>query len=121
MIFWSSHLICDFLIIKSKDLKDKLPEALSKLKEVFAKESDQTLEMLEIYRLQSQGKATKRQIKKANQQLKDVIKAMGLGVIIVLPFSPITLPFLINLGKRFNIDILPESFKTPAKPIRKKK
>jgi hypothetical protein len=33
-----------------------------------------------------------------------------LGVLAVLPFSPITLPFVVKLGERIGVNVLPSAF-----------
>ena len=38
-----------------------------------------------------------------------------LGILVVLPFSPITIPYLIRKSKEFNIDIVPKWYKTFSK------
>jgi len=37
-------------------------------------------------------------------------KGLGIGIFAVLPFAPLTIPFIIKLGKRMGIDILPSAF-----------
>ncbi len=66
--------------------------------------------MLEIYQKFSQGKCSKEEMKKANAQFRDLIKSMGLGIILVLPFAPITIPVIVKLGKRLGVDVLPSAF-----------
>ena len=46
----------------------------------------------------------------ANLQLVDLLKGLGIGVVAILPFSPITIPFIIKVGQRFGIDVLPSAF-----------
>lgn len=101
-----------YLILRMESVKTELIESLLVLKKGLAKETEETKVMLEIYMRQSQGLATKREIKKANKQFKDVMKGLGLGVIIVLPFAPITLPLIVKLGQRVGVDVLPDSFKS---------
>ena len=49
-------------------------------------------------------------MKAANEQFLDVLKGLGIGVFATLPFAPITIPFIIRLGRRFGIDVLPSAF-----------
>ena len=95
--------------------RDQLVEALETLKVGLATETEQTKEMLRIYMLQTQGEATKKEIKYANKQLRDLLKSLGLGVIIVLPFSPITLPLIVKLGRKLGVEVLPDSLKDLGK------
>ena len=100
-----------YFALNANYLRDRVVNALETLKVGLANESEQTKEMLRIYVLQSQGEATAAEIKEANKQFRDLIKGMGLGVIIILPFSPITLPLIVKLGRKLGVEVLPDSFK----------
>ena len=54
-------------------------------------------------------------MEEANKQFVDVIRGLGLGVLVVLPFSPITLPFIVKLGERIGVNVLPSAFKLDFK------
>lgn len=77
------------------------------------KESDQTRHMLvtfkEVLEKQMGGNKNPSQedIDIAFEQLKDIGKITALLPLVALPGSVITIPLLIKLGKRYNIDILP--------------
>ena len=43
----------------------------------------------------------------ANKQLKEILKGAGLGVLLILPFSPITIPYLFKRAKKNNLRIFP--------------
>ena len=43
----------------------------------------------------------------ANKQLKEILKGAGLGILLILPFSPITIPYLFKRAKKLGIDIVP--------------
>ncbi len=77
----------------------------------LAKESAETKEMLKIYTRFSQGQATKQEMQKANEQFRDVLSTMGLGVLVVLPFAPLTIPALVKIGRKLGVEILPSSFR----------
>ena len=47
----------------------------------------------------------------ANNQLNQIFKSLGLGVLTVLPFSPITIPFVIKKAQELGIDIIPNWYK----------
>lgn len=99
-----------FTAFKINYFQDEIVSSLNLLKKGLKQESKETKLMLDIYLRQSQGKATKREIRKANKQLRDVIKGLGLGIFLLLPFSPITLPLIVKLGKTFGIEVLPDAF-----------
>jgi len=100
-----------FLALKLNNFRGRLVKALEELQVVLANETEQSKEMLRIYFLQSQGKASPKEIKIANKQFRDLLRSAGLGVVLVLPFSPITLPLIIRLGRRLGIEVLPDSLR----------
>lgn len=87
-----------------------LKRQLVLVKEALAQEKDGTKEMLAIYRRYTVRQATIDEMKQANKQFVDLLKGLGLGVFVVLPFAPITIPLAIKLGKWVGVDILPKSF-----------
>jgi len=88
----------------------KLKRQMLQLKIALAQEKTETKEMLVIYRKYTQRQASASEIKIANQQFLDLLKGLGLGVFAVLPFSPITIPIFIKLGRLVGVEILPSSF-----------
>jgi len=66
--------------------------------------------MLLTYQRFTRGQASKLEMEEANKQFVDVIRGLGLGVLAVLPFSPITLPFVVKLGEKIGINVLPSAF-----------
>tara|TARA_Y100000034_G_C6887437_1_gene407636 strand:- start:1242 stop:1469 length:228 start_codon:yes stop_codon:yes gene_type:complete len=71
--------------------------------------------MLEVYFKYTIGNASSQELKKANLQFRKIIKNVGFTSYLALPFSLFTLPFIIHLGKKYDIDILPEWFKNKHK------
>ena len=51
----------------------------------------------------------------ANAQLKEIFKSLGLGILVVLPFSPISIPYVLKKAKELEIDLIPEWYKTLSK------
>ena len=102
------------LNISRKRQTIKLKRELIRVKIALAQEKDETKEMLSIYRRYTIREASPEEMKQANQQFLDVLKGLGLGVFAVLPFSPITIPIVIKLGKLVGVDILPSSFNDDA-------
>ena len=37
---------------------------------------------------------------------------LGLGILIILPFSPVTLPYIFSKAKELNIDLIPNWYKS---------
>lgn len=65
---------------------------LSKLQESFLIENRENKKMLDVYIKYVEGSASNEELDFANEQLKQILKNLGLGILIILPFSPITLP-----------------------------
>lgn len=92
--------------------KAKVLSSLNKLKDILASESQETTEMLEIYRKYASGeKIDKTTMDKANSQFTDLIKNVGLIGVFALPGGMVAIPLLVKLGKKLGIDILPKSYK----------
>jgi hypothetical protein len=67
--------------------------------------------MLDVYLKMIEGTASDEEINLANSQLQQILKNLGLGILIILPFSPITLPFIFSKAKELNIDLIPNWYK----------
>ena len=87
-----------------------LKRGLLTVKQGLAEESRQTKTMLITYQRFTKGQASKLGMEEANKQFIDVIRGLGLGVLAILPFSPITLPFVVKLGERIGVNVLPSAF-----------
>jgi len=96
--------------IKRRRLVLQLKRDLQSLKIALAQEKDETKEMLDTYKRFTTRRASRVELKEANKQLKDIMKGLGLGVFVVLPFAPLTIPLVVKLGKFVNIDVLPSAF-----------
>ena len=97
--------------LKRDDYKIKVKGSLIKVKEVLKQESKETKEMFDTYQRFTKGEATQKEMEVANEQFRDVLRGVGLGVIVVLPFSPITIPIIVKLGKKLGIEVFPSSVK----------
>lgn len=81
-----------------------------RLKSALSQEKDETKQMLRIYHAYLRGDASKAELKIANNQLVDVLRATGLGVFAILPFAPITIPIIVKLGRKLGIEVMPSAF-----------
>ncbi len=100
-----------YVASKKKGMLLRLRRSLVILKEGLEQETFETKEMFSIYSRYTQGQATKEEMQIANMQFREILKGLGLGVLLVLPFAPLTLPFVVKLGKKFGIEIIPSSFR----------
>tara|TARA_R110000751_G_scaffold307911_2_gene435192 strand:+ start:1142 stop:1561 length:420 start_codon:yes stop_codon:yes gene_type:complete len=96
-------------VIKRKALIP-LKLGLLAVKHGLAQESRETKVMLVTYKRFTKGQASKLEMQEANRQFVDVIRGLGLGVLAILPFAPITLPFVVKLGEKIGINVLPSAF-----------
>jgi hypothetical protein len=101
-------------VVKNKALIP-LKLGLLTVKRGLAQETRETKVMLRTYQRFTKGQASKQEMEEANKQFVDVIRGLGLGVLVVLPFSPITLPFIVKLGERIGVNVLPSAFKLDFK------
>lgn len=92
--------------------KDKVSDSLGKLQNILASESQEVTEMLEIYRRYLAGEdIDKDTMDNANNQFRELLKSVGILGIFALPGGLVAITFLVKLGNKLNIDILPKSFK----------
>ena len=90
---------------------NKIQKYLLKLKDSFLEESEENKKMLDVYRKFIEGEATEDEIEYANNQLNEIFKSLGLGVLTILPFSPITIPYVMKKAQELGIDIIPNWYK----------
>ena len=89
----------------------KIQKYLLKLKDSFLEESEENKKMLDVYIKFIEGEATEDEIEYANNQLNEIFKSLGMGVLTILPFSPITIPYVMKKAQELGIDIIPIWYK----------
>ena len=94
---------------------NQIKQNLLKLKDSFLEETEENKKMLDIYINYIEGNASNEDIENANKQLKQIFKSLGLGILVVLPFSPISIPYVLKKAKEHDIDIIPEWYKALSK------
>jgi len=87
-------------------------KTLSKLQKSFLVENRENKKMLDIYIKYAEGSASNEELDFANDQLTQILKNLGLGILIILPFSPITLPYIFSKAKELEIDLIPNWYKS---------
>ena len=90
----------------------RLNKILSKLQESFLEENRENKKMLDIYIKFAEGSASSDELELANSQLRQILKNLGLGILLILPFSPITLPYIFSKAKELDIDLIPNWYKS---------
>jgi hypothetical protein len=91
---------------------NQIKQNLLKLKDSFLEENKK---MLDIYINYIEGNASDEDIENANKQLKQIFKSLGLGILVILPFSPISIPYVLKKAKEYDIDLIPEWYKALSK------
>ena len=89
----------------------KIQKFILKLKDSFLEESEENKKMLDIFVKQIEGTASEDEIDYANEQLNEIFKSLGLGVLTILPCSPITIPYVIKKAQELGIDVIPKWYK----------
>ena len=89
----------------------KYRKYLLKLKDAFLEEIVQNTKMLDLYLKYLEGEASEQDLENANKQLAEILKSLGMGILVVLPFSPVSIPYLVKKAKENNIDIIPKLYK----------
>ena len=89
----------------------KIQKFILKLKDSFLEESEENKKMLDIFVKQIEGTASEDEIDYANEQLNEIFKSLGLGVLTILPFCPITIPYVIKKAQELGIDVIPKWYK----------
>ena len=93
----------------------RIQKFLFKLKDSFLEESEENRRMLDTYANYIEGTATEKEIDEANYQLKQVFKSLGMGILVVLPFSPLSIPYVLKKAKEYNIELIPDWYKALSK------
>ena len=94
---------------------NQIKQNLLKLKDSFLEETEENKKMLDIYINYIEGNASDEDIENANKQLKQIFNRVGLGILVILPFSPISIPYVIKKAKEHDIDLIPEWYKALSK------
>ena len=54
---------------------------------------------------------TKEELAQANKQFSDLLKGLGLAGVFALPGGLLAIAFMVKLGEKLGIDIIPEKYK----------
>lgn len=89
-----------------KNINKYLDNLITDLKE----ENDANKEMLDNF-FKYLETEDERYLTQANKQLREILKGAGFGILLILPFSPITIPYLFKRAEKLGIDIIPGWYK----------
>ena len=87
--------------------------SLAKIKSILADETRESNEMLKIYQkyVSNNEKITKEELDQANKEFYDLLKGLGLAGVFVLPGGLLAIAFIVKLGEKLGIDIIPEKYR----------
>ena len=85
----------------------RFSKTLSKLQKSFLNENRENKKMLDTYIKYAEGSVYEDELEIANSKLQQIFKNLCLGILIVLPISAITLPYIYYKAKELNIDLIP--------------
>lgn len=110
-----TYFILLALLKLSRTFKLKFLHGLKEMRRILHTESKESVKMMEIYNRALTKKATPEEIAWANDQFGDILKTVGLGALLILPFAPITLPLIIKITQKLGFSIFPSSFEHKEK------
>ena len=87
-------------------------EKISKVLNAIKNEADETKEMVSLMKkyLENNKDFSVEDEESVKTQLKDLMKLAGLSIPAIIPLIKFTIPFIIKLGEKLDIDVLPTSF-----------
>ena len=90
-----------------------IKSSLTKIQEILANETRESNEMLKIYQkyVTNNEKITKDELEQANKQFSDLIKGLGLAGVFALPGGLLAIAFIVKMGEKLGIEIIPEKYK----------
>ena len=97
------------VITGNKNIKS----ALSKIQKILANETRESNEMLKIYQkyVTNNEQITKQELEQANKQFSDLLKGLGLAGVFALPGGLLAIAFIVKVGEKLGIEIIPEKYK----------
>ena len=101
-----------------KDINYRFVKFFVSLRKLLEEETETTKEMLNIYSKSFVGEATKEDIKKANNDLVELFKKLGVGSILVfVPFSLFLFPLVVKFARWYGVEILPADYRDRFKEV----
>ena len=87
--------------------------SLAKIQEILANETRESNEILKIYQkyVTNNEKITKDELEQANKQFSDLLKGLGLAGVFALPGGLLAIAFIVKVGEKLGVEIIPEKYK----------
>ena len=90
-----------------------IKSGLTKIQEILSNETKESNEMLKVYQkyVLNNEEITKEELDQANNQFSDLLKGLCLAGGFALPGGLLAIAFIVKLGEKLGIDIIPEKYK----------
>ena len=90
-----------------------IKSSLTKIQSILSNETKESNEMLRIYQkyITDSESITKEELVKANKQFSDLLKGLGLAGVFALPGGLLAIAFIVKVGQKLGIDIIPEKYR----------
>ncbi len=86
-------------------------KSLTDIKNLLSHETEKTRAILESYEKFQRHDISAKEMEKANEDFREMLKAVGLGVFLILPFTLVTIPTMVYMGNQMGIDVLPKKMR----------
>ena len=97
------------LVDGNKNIKD----SLAKIQTILANETKESNEMLKVYQkyVLNNEEITKEELDQANKQFSDLLRGLGMAGVFALPGGLLAIAFIVKVGQKLGIEIIPEKYR----------
>ena len=90
-----------------------IKSGLTKVQEILSNETKESNEMLKVYQkyVLNNEEITKEELDTANKQFSDLLKSIGLAGVFALPGGLLAIAFLVKVGHKLGIEIIPDKYR----------
>ena len=90
-----------------------IKSGLTKVQEILSNETKESNEMLKVYQkyVLNNEEITQEELDTANKQFSDLLKSIGLAGVFALPGGLLAIAFLVKVGHKLGIDIIPDKYR----------
>lgn len=90
-----------------------IKSSLTKIQEILSNETKESNEMLKVYQkyVLNNEDITKEELDAANKQFSDLLKSLGLAGVFALPGGLLAIAFLVKVGHKLGIEIIPDKYR----------
>ncbi len=85
----------------------RLIDEAARMRRFFHLQIDRGRYVADTYQRYLKGEVSREEMERANSYLRDYVKMAGIGTLLILPGSPLTIPLVAKIGKALGVDIFP--------------